>query len=217
MMGDNGQLFGWSEQAWLMLDQAGILLGNLTLLVSIIGAGWAWLRRESIRRWFTRNRFPEVGGTAEADAEWGALVFTVSMNEQVPRWVLQTLRPRFAAFVASESSRPAADRLAAHARGLGIEVLPARLVADPDDPADTRRETLALLQLVKDKGAGRVAVDLTGGKTPMSLGAFMAAEERQADTLYVTSEYENGKPRMDTAGIRCISRPNPAHRQAKNK
>ncbi len=209
MIGDNGQLFGWSEQHWLLLDQVGILFGDIMMLVTIGGAAWAWARRESIRHWLTRNRFPKVGGAVDQDGDWEALVFTVSMQDEVPRWVLETLRPRYAGFVASESSRPVADGLVAYARQMGIEALPTRLVADPDDPADSRRETMALLELLGDKCSGRLAVDLTGGKTPMSLGAFMAAEEHRAATLYVTSEYANRKPRMDTSQIRCISQPDP--------
>jgi len=50
-------------------------------------------------------------------------------------------------------------------------------------------------------------VDVTGGKLPMSLGAFMAAEESGADTLYVASEFDPQlkRPDMRTARIRRIS------------
>ncbi len=200
------QLFNWSEQTWLYLDQAGILGGDIMLGLSIVGGAWAWMRRERIRRWFTRNRFPSVGGDAEPEQKWDALVFTVSRPE-VPQWVFETLKPAHVAFVASEHSRAAADALAAAAKTQGIDPLPIRLVADPDDPAQSRREVANLLEQLRELGAEAPAVDLTGGKVPMSLGAFMAAEEQQAASLYVTCDYAAGKPRMDTARILRISQP----------
>ena len=43
---------------------------------------------------------------------------------------------------------------------------------------------------MRDAEAKEIAVDVTGGKTPMSLGAFMAAEEFAVQTIYITSEFD---------------------------
>jgi N-acetylmuramic acid 6-phosphate (MurNAc-6-P) etherase len=50
-------------------------------------------------------------------------------------------------------------------------------------------------------------VDITGGKTPMSVGAFMAAEERGATSLYVTAPHGDNGLNTAKARIRAISTP----------
>ncbi|RMD85019.1 MAG: TIGR02710 family CRISPR-associated protein, partial [Candidatus Dadabacteria bacterium] len=53
------------------------------------------------------------------------------------------------------------------------------------------------------------AVDVTGGKVPMSLGAFMAAEEAGTPSIYVTAEYDARlqRPRAETARVVRLSTP----------
>lgn len=80
---------------------------------------------------------------------------------------------------------------------------------NPDDPAEARERAQALLHRMRAAGAPRCAVDITGGKTPMSLGAFMAAVEAGVSTLYLASRYDDRLQRPDphSARIHCISRP----------
>jgi hypothetical protein len=203
LLGDNGQLFGWSEATWRLLDQAGILIGYAMLLLPIA----AWIGRNRIRDWLRRNRFPRVGGESGADTRWDALVFTVSRFE-VPAWVLERHPPAAVALLATEQSKGAARRLAELARRRGIGVADPRLLQDPDDPAGARDETAGLIQHLREQGHERIGVDVTGGKTPMSLGAFMAAEENGCDSLYVTTRYDARlkRPDMSSARIVTISR-----------
>jgi hypothetical protein len=58
---------------------------------------------------------------------------------------------------------------------------------------------------MRAEGVRNVAVDVTGGKVPMSLGAFMAAEEAALDSLYVTTAWRDGKPDASTAKLTRIS------------
>jgi predicted neuraminidase len=115
------------------------------------------------------------------------------------------LKPKAVAFIATELSLPVAEELRQQAIKLGITALEPVLLADPDNPALCRKLTAELLVELADHG--RLAVDVTGGRTPMSLGAFMAAEELGAGTLYVSCQYPNGKPDMASAAIVCISTP----------
>jgi hypothetical protein len=203
-----GNLFGWSDEFWRILDQIGILVGDFTLIVSLFLAGVGFLRRDRIRRWLTRNRFPEVGALDIEGMTWDGIVFTVS-HEETPLWVMQQLKPGAVAFIASEQSRASAAKLRETARSLDIGAdLPIQTV-DPDDPAQSRRAAAALLAKMRQAGAEKLAVDVTGGKTPMSLGAFMAAEECGAGSLYVASQFDSRlkRPDMHTATLRCISRP----------
>lgn len=200
------QLFGLSEQAWLSIDQVATLLGMLTSILAPAALLLGALNRDRLRAWLTRNRFPQVGQHPAPDARWDAIVFTVSRRE-VPCWVLETLKPKLIGLVVTAASRAAGEEIAKSAEDLGIHVLPLEEMADPDDPAEAQIKTRRLLEDVAARGMERVGVDVTGGKVPMSLGAFMAAEEALADTLYVTVEYDKSTPRMNTAKVLPIRQP----------
>lgn len=92
---------GFCSTTWECLDRYGIIVGDLLMTVTILGALVAFLRRDSIRRWWVRNRFPEVGGELGGlQGQLDALVLIVSKPD-VPRWLLPQLRPARVAFVAS--------------------------------------------------------------------------------------------------------------------
>lgn len=198
-------LFGWSAQTWLAIDQWGILLGILTSAITLLALVLGVLNHERLRSWLTRNRFPRVGEVADPNARRDAIVFTVSRPE-VPVWVIEQLKPTLIGLLFSPGSRAAGLTIEQTAKDRGIDVLTAE-VANADDPGEARRQVARLLADIADRGIRNLAVDITGGKSPMSIGAFMAAEEAQVDSLYVTTEYNQGRPRMETAKILCISQP----------
>ena len=194
---------------WFCLDRYGIVVGDLLMTITIGAAIYGFIRRENIRGWFVRNRFPDVGGELIAQSEpIDAIVFLVSKTE-VPRWVLRQLRPAQVGFVATAQSLKNAQVLDAEARAAGLRVHQTIEIDDPDDPADTRQAVMQMINRLRDAEAKEIAVDLTGGKTPMSLGAFMAAEELAVQTIYVAADFDPtlNKPRMDTARVMRISRP----------
>ena len=80
-------LFHWSDQAWLAIDQVGILTGHMMFLVALGGGALAVTKRSAIRRWLWRNRFPKVGPRGDVQQDWDGLLFTVS-NSDLPEWVL---------------------------------------------------------------------------------------------------------------------------------
>lgn len=201
------QLFGLPEQWWLYLDQFGILLGDITLAVAIPGGIIAFAKRDTIRRWLWRNRFPKVGELDGLQEDWDSLLFTVS-NPILPEWVLSCVEPKTVALLATSHSMEAARAITAYAGDRGITVLPVALLSDPDDPAEARRRCKELLDGLRAAGSRRPAVDITGGKTPMSVGAFMAAEERGATSIYVTAPIDGNGLNTPKARIRAISTPN---------
>lgn len=196
------QALGWSEQTWLYLDQFGILMGDIMLLVSIGVGAVGWLRRDTIRNWFSKNRFPNIGGSPE-DLNWQGLIFTVS-KEHLPCWVIEQIRPERIGLLVTEQSAEAGKRIQQQAERMGIQVY-RRLIDNPDDPHEAYSSARALLEQMRDGGEGRYAIDLTGGKVTMSIGAFMAAEESGIDSLYVSTEFNNGRPDMRTAHIISVS------------
>lgn len=205
LIGDNGQLFGWSEATWGVIDQIGILFGILLPVVTLSVGLLAWFKRDTLRAWLRHNRFPAVGGLVRKDAHWTALIFTVS-REEVPQWVMKRARPGWVGLIGTPASAKAVAALEAQAKTLGIRVVDKpRLVDDPDDPLQTLTAARELLATLRTRGITNVAVDVTGGKVPMSLGAFMAAEEARVDSIYVSVDYANGQPQPQTARIRQVS------------
>jgi hypothetical protein len=205
LVGDNGQLFGWSESTWLWLDQIGILVGDSLMLVTIFTAIWAWFRWDRIRLWFSTNYFSGVGSEVKK-SRWDALVHLVS-NSEVPCWLNMQLKPKAISLLATEQSRSVARIIADDAERLGISVLGVQYIDDPDDPADSRRMAAVVIDKLRENDFDRIAIDLTGGRKPMSLGAFMAAEEAGCDSIYVAAQYDNKlrKPSLASARICCIA------------
>jgi hypothetical protein len=203
---NSDHLFGWDPSVWTALDDLGILLGLLTTALAVCAAVITWIRRDEVRAWLRGNRFPSVGGLARSDSHWAAILFTVSRSD-VPAWVMQHSRPTWVGFIGSEVSRKAVESLRDKAIELGIRVVDPHFVGDPDDPQAAMEATRTLIAGLRRTGITNVAVDVTGGKVPMSLGAFMAAEEAGLESIYVSVEYDRGQPRPETAHIRCMSRP----------
>jgi len=198
--------FDLTESTWLLLDRIGIVLGIVTGAATLLAFVIGYLKREHLRRWLIRNRFPAIGGALAEHVRYDGLVFTVSKAE-TPAWVLAQIKPKAAVFVVSEQSRGAVDELKAQVPG--IASLSVLTVADVDDPADTRQAVRQAVEWLKSIGCTHIAVDVTGGKVPMSLGAFMAAEEMGQDSLYVSTRFDAqlNRPDMRTAKIVVVSRP----------
>ncbi len=208
LMGENGQLLGLSPQLWHVLDQLGILMGNLFMAASLVLAVLGFLKREQLHRWWHRNRFPEIGGKAPRDCD--GLILTFSRID-LPRWVIEQLKPDWVGLLPSQETRDQAEQLAGLLRRHGYTVH-LRTIDDPDDPAQARLRTQELLQQAHHEGCRRPLVDLTGGKVPMSIGVFMAAEERGAPSLYVTADYDpkHRRIRPGSQRITLISNPEAA-------
>lgn len=205
------QLFDWSEQTWLLVDQVGILVGLGVGLVSVAGfclAVLGFFNRDRLRRWLLGNRFPRVGETDVITEDWDGVIFTVSRPE-VPCWVIDQSKPRVIGLVYTQASESAKNAIEAHARrtGCGVFSVP---IEDPDNPAETRQATAYLIDRLQNDsgivadGIGRLSVDVTGGKVPMSLGAFMAAEEAGLCSLYVATTFKKGVDGMEINSARIV-------------
>ncbi len=212
MIGDNGLLFGWSESTWLWLDQAGILMGNVMVLLSILGLIAGLVKRESIHRWLRTNRFAHVGEQVEHLAgRYKAVLFTVS-NPATPLRVMERIKPEVIGLLATEASRAAADTVAENARRQGVRVAGIWTITDPDDPAESRALAAAAIGRLQRGHCTPLAVDVTGGKAPMSIGAFMAAEEAALPSLYFSAPFDKElkRPDIDRGTVRCIAQPGKA-------
>jgi len=196
-------LFTFDESTWLWLDRYGIIVGDLLMTFTFLATIYGFICRNKLRNWFKRNQFPSIGGQLE-HSHWQGIIFTVSRKE-VPLWVIKQINPRAIGLLSSESSRNAAQEIRVFAQQMGILIIEEEVINDPDDPAEVNRKAKKIMHELKDKGLDEMAMDITGGKTPMSLGAFMAAEEMGVDSIYVTTEYKDKKPDITTAKIKAIS------------
>ena len=196
-------LFNWSESTWAMLDQLSIILSLLLPLFSLVAAGWAFFNKERIKNWLTRNQFPHTGQLAKEGSQWDGLVFTLS-NIDTPQWVIKTRKPRYIALISSKQSHKNAEQVEAYAQQLGIEVMNKVILNDPDNLQEIQHETQHLIKGLQKQGCEKIAVDITGGKTTMSLGAFMAAEEARLTSLYVSSQYDKTLKQVDMRSATLI-------------
>lgn len=198
--------FGLTDATWLILDRFSMLLGLVTGIITLLALFIGYFNRERLRRWLSRNRFPAIGGSLAENTRYDGLVFTISKPE-TPVWVLGQIKPRAVVFVASEQSRGVADALKAAAADVANALVVT--IGTADDPGDTRLAVRQAIERLNTLGCMSIAVDVTGGKVPMSLGAFMAAEEAGVDSLYVSAGYDQtlNKPDMRTAKIIVVSRP----------
>jgi len=195
-------LFDWNDHTWLILDQAGILVGDLLMLLSIGGAVYAFMERGNIRRWLYRNSFPKIGGKPD-NRNWRNIFFTVS-NAELPLWVIGQLQPQAVGLLATAYSEEQGKSIA---RALANRDIPVRskIIDNPDDPGDVHRQARALIEQIQSMCPGSAAMDITGGKTTMSLGAFMAAEEMGIDSIYVTTQMQGRRPELSSARIIAVS------------
>lgn len=203
-----GNLFGWSESLWLFIDRWATLFGLAMGVTWFLGLILALFNRESLRQWFFRNRFPNVGTHLAEDTHWDGMIFTVSRAE-LPLHVIRQLRPEHIGLIASRESKANAEKIQASRFEWNPMLHGILVVENPDDPANARDVTHRLRERMQHAGATNCAVDITGGKLPMSVGAFMAAEEAGLSTLYLSSRYDPklDKPDPQTTRIHCISRP----------
>lgn len=198
-----------SEAVWLLIDRFATVLGIVTGLLSLAAALWAWIERNDLKRWFRRNVFGTVNQPLDAAAErFDALVIPVSRSE-VPCWLLDTVRPARIALLGTPQSQTAMQQIEAHAREQNITISASLTLPDADDTAAFRAHAVEAIRQLQKAGATRIAVDTTGGKVPMSLGLFMAAEETGATTLYVSSDYDPAlkRPRPGSQQLVAVTTP----------
>lgn len=189
------------------MDQIGILLGFTSLLVTIVIAVIGFYKRDSIRNWLSGNRFPEIGGAVKDASEWDAIIFTVSRSS-TPKWVIDTASPAMTGIVGSASNQVFLDSMnevESYAESKGCEVVGVEKINDSSDVSEVKNKVKSLIDIAIKKGAQHIAVDLTGGTAPMSLGAFMAAEEAKITSLYVSMDFNEFKPIYSSAKLLKIS------------
>lgn len=196
------------EIVWLWLDRYGILVGDFVMTLTLLAGVAGFFKRNDLKRWFRRNSFGRVSQAVDA-TRFDALVLPVSRAD-LPRWLIDTVKPVRVALLASAQSAPVAEDIAAHARKTGVDVLAVHVLPDADDAAAFRTQAADCVRQLRQAGATRIAVDTTGGKVPMSQGLFMAAEETGATTLYVSADFDPALKTLRPGSQRLVAVTTPA-------
>lgn len=200
-------LFNWSANTWDVLDQLGILAGLVVSIFSLIltlVALFAYFNKERIKNWLTQNRFPHIGEMTDDETQWDGIVFSIS-HADTPKWVIESRKPTVIGLLATQQSKASAEEIRQSALAQGVKVLDMIYIDNPDDIKEVQQETLHLINRLQQQSCEHIAVDITGGKTPMSLGAFIAAEEARVTSLYVSSEFDAKLKQVDMRTTKLIT------------
>ncbi len=182
---------------WRLLALTG--LGGLLLLAAVF-----WLI-EKLRR---KRAAPQGVGEAFQVQRRG-LILTVGGQKSTALFAISSQKPAWLGLLCSRQTETVAEEI------INVSELPVERVqkeiADPWDVVDVRDKMQTLVKWLTRKGVplGEIALDITGGTTPMSVGAFTVAEEQGLDTQYVRSQYEGNRPIEKTQEGILVSRHSP--------
>lgn len=127
------------------------------------------------------------------------LIYTSGKQTDTIRLSLEKQRPVYVGFLCTKVSEPYIDELI---RAMGFdEDKYSKKIVDQQNIVEIRTETKLIIDwmLSENMQNNDVAVDVTGGMTTMSVGAFSMAEELKIDTQYIKSDFdENNKPIKNT-------------------
>jgi hypothetical protein len=182
------------EAIFQRLDRGATAMGFFVTCLTISLATVGWFRRQDLRRWLRHSHFESVGAPFKIPEEKvDSIVIPVSRREQ-PEWILKWLKPNYASFIYTGQSRADAVQLAkdfAESTTFfpSVEDIEEGLyqLNHPDDPEESKRLVTEFLHRFLNRGTRlrEIFVDTTGGKVPMSIGAFQAAEEMGVSSIYV--------------------------------
>lgn len=122
------------------------------------------------------------------------VIYTAGKQTDTIRFSLDKQRPQYVGFICSKISEPYVDDLIRMMQFNGNNY--SKKVVDPQNIVENRTETHLLVSWMLTKGlkSSDMVVDVTGGMTTMSVGAFSMAEELKIDTQYIKSDYDMNKP-----------------------
>jgi hypothetical protein len=181
--------------------QFSILLGTvligLALVAFVFGLVWILSKRKS----------PLRGEAAAFQVPRRGMIFTVGLQPHTVRMALDHRRPDYIAFVCSSASELLANELVEEFR---YELDHCKKeVVDIRNIREIRAKTGLILDWMAEKGleTDEIAADITGGMTTMSVGVFSVTEERQVDSQYIRSQYdEQNRPVKNSQEAVFVSR-----------
>ncbi|MCL4518863.1 MAG: hypothetical protein M1587_06665 [Thaumarchaeota archaeon] len=189
-------LFGGTSMVLLFA----ILTISLVTLVLVV-VGLKYVGR-------TRTRSSTLDGSEAFRIPRKAIIFTVGAQKDTPLMALEHQNPRYVGFLCSTRSEPVVDDIV-RTLALQSDTWYKRVINPWDIKSiyDGAASLVAALLSMEGVTNKNIVVDVTGGSTTMSVGAFMASERANLDSQYIRSEYDQyNKPILNTESAILITR-----------
>lgn len=190
---------------WLQSVIGAVIAENWTLL-AIAGLGGLLLLTIIFIVLQKQQRHP-IGTGEGFKIPRKALIFTIGRQKETVNLSIQNQKPEWLGLICTYQSESVANEIISES-GLLPEHCQKEIV-DPWDILDGRDKVEVLIQWLQRKGLQPedIVVDLTGGTTPMSVGAFSITDVMGIDTQYIRSRYdENNRPILDSQDCILVSR-----------
>ncbi len=173
--------------AWAITTANFMMIGIVFLsLAAVIILVYLAIERAS------RQRIRKVVGenTAFKFQRRGA-IFTVGKQTDTIAFAVENQKPDYVGLICTDVSESFADELISRFHFTPEETVRKRMV-NPFEIKEILQVTNGLLDWMIEKGLDKtqIVVDVTGGMTTMSVGVFSAADDRQIDTQYIRSKYD---------------------------
>lgn len=199
------------RDTWITaLDRAGIILGYVFGCFATAGLVVGLWRGPALSRmldrWLRRHQFVHAGRAVESfEKRVDAVVIPLGRQALQAEWIVRNLKPQCVSLLFTPQGRQPAEQLAKKLES-EVEFKPSRREIDGPamviekflDPQETRKLARHYIERLLERGfeRRRIFVDTTGGTTPMSLGAFQAAEEMRVSSIYVMGRLSDPECKM---------------------
>ena len=190
-----------NKSSWEIIGNLANILGLIGIAISVFIYQPLSLFKK-IQNKIDKENFP-TKGTLIIEKSYDALIFTVSRSD-IPNWMIANYKPKAIGLVGSIELSKSVDTIKEEAEEQGIKVH-RRILENPDRVARVNEETVEIINTLQKDGLEKIAVDITGGKKPMSIGVFLAAEEHGLDSLYVSADYDKGVPIANSIKVILLS------------
>lgn len=171
---------------WDVLDKIAtvmdIIVGSIALWSVLLPSSFWGV----VRKYMHGNL--HSGGEEVDNIQADGVIFTVSKKE-TPLWTIDKVGPQRIHLIGSPQSNDAMAALKDYAHKKNIAFSEAEL-RDVDDVAESRRLVNHAIAQLQQHGCKEIVVDVTGGKTPMSIGAFQAGDEADLSVIYVSAPFD---------------------------
>jgi len=195
------QLFVWSITTG---NPVYVLIVAMSMVLIII------LVYITVDRVAKRRARKHIGENVAFKVPRRGIIFTTGKQISTIEFAIQHQKPEFLGLVCTDVTENFVEELITK-----VDLAPDNIhkrIVDANDIREIRNVTNNLIDWMIERGLRRpdIVVDVTGGMTTLSVGVFSAADERQIDSQYTRSRYDElNKPIPGTLEAIFITRYSP--------
>lgn len=169
----------------------GLIIGSGLVLI-----GFVVVSLKLVAKIILNKSVARVGGSEAFSVPRRAIIFTVGKQSDTIELCLRLQQPEFVGFICTKDSQSFVDDIVGRF-ALSDDKWEWKTV-DPWDVKDVRFAAEYLISWAQARSVPlrQIAFDVTGGLTPMSVGAFVVAQESRIDSQYVRSDYDGEGHRL---------------------